>query len=65
YSTCTIDPDENETIVDEFLKKHSGFSIVDIAKIAPAQFLWNRNTLRTFPHQHGIDGSYAVLIQKK
>jgi len=65
YSTCTIDPDENEAIVEEFLKNHSGFISVDLTDIAPTSFLWDKYTLRTFPQRHGIDGSYAVLLQKK
>lgn len=65
YSTCTIDPDENETIVDEFLKNHADFTSLDLTDNVPTTFLWNKHTVRTFPQRHCIDGSFAVLLQKK
>ncbi|MGH1361936.1 MAG: 16S rRNA (cytosine(967)-C(5))-methyltransferase RsmB [Calditrichia bacterium] len=65
YSTCTIDPDENERVVEQFLANHSQFTATPVSDFPAEIFVWDNYTLRTFPHRHNIDGSYAVRLQKK
>ncbi len=34
YSTCTINPDENENLIERFTKKNKNFKIVDMSEIS-------------------------------
>ncbi|MEZ4747173.1 MAG: 16S rRNA (cytosine(967)-C(5))-methyltransferase RsmB [Calditrichia bacterium] len=65
YSTCTIEKRENEDTVDEFLAAHPEFVKEDLRKDVPQHYLWDRYSVRTFPHRHQTDGSFAVRLRKK
>jgi 16S rRNA (cytosine967-C5)-methyltransferase len=65
YSTCTIEPRENEDSVAEFLDKHPEFVKDDITQFVPSVYCWSKNVVRTFPHKHKMDGSFAVRLIKK
>ncbi|RMG66339.1 MAG: 16S rRNA (cytosine(967)-C(5))-methyltransferase RsmB [Calditrichaeota bacterium] len=65
YSTCTIDPQENEQVVQQFLETHPEFVSEELSGELPAQYLWSKCFVRTFPHRHKMDGSFAVRLYKK
>lgn len=50
YSTCTINKNENEKIIKEFLRKHKNFTVVE-----EKQFM---------PHLDGTDGFYVCKMEK-
>ena len=64
YSTCSIDPAENEEVIRLFLDKHKNeFTIVE----PPNKFkdlTFDNKFIRTFPHSHKMDGSFAVILKK-
>jgi len=63
YSTCTIDPAENEEVVQKFLKNQGGrFEIAPPAKKLP-DFISEGKYIRTFPHIHKMDGSFAARVK--
>ncbi|MBD3348415.1 MAG: hypothetical protein GF400_04370, partial [Candidatus Eisenbacteria bacterium] len=64
YSTCTLEPEENEHVVERFLKKRPDFTIEDPQPFVPSMFTDGR-FVRTLPHRHGIDGAFAVRFAKK
>ena len=64
YSTCTIDPEENEQVVKTFIKENSGFQLESLNNFIPEQYLKDKYYVQTFPHKHGIDGSFAARIRK-
>ncbi len=64
YSTCTIEPAENEEVIKEFLSRQNGrFEIVTPPKFLET-FIVESRYIRTFPHQHGMEGSFAVKLLK-
>jgi 16S rRNA (cytosine967-C5)-methyltransferase len=65
YSTCTIEPRENEDSVAEFLDKHPDFVRDEVTQLVPPAYCWSKNVVRTFPHKHKMDGSFAVRLVKK
>jgi 16S rRNA (cytosine967-C5)-methyltransferase len=64
YSTCTIDPDENEQVIKEFLGKNSGFHLEEPENNIPKQYLSEKYFVRTFPHRHNLDGTFAARLRK-
>jgi 16S rRNA (cytosine967-C5)-methyltransferase len=64
YSTCTIDPSENEMVVDEFLKKQEDNFRIIMPPSPLKPFTTENGYIRTFPHIHEMEGSFAVKMQK-
>lgn len=64
YSTCTIEPEENFNVIKKFLEQHSEFSIDHASKYLPPAIVHADGYVETFPHRHGIDGSFAVRMIK-
>jgi len=66
YSTCTIEREENETIIEQFVKQHPEFTLEHAAHASiPQQFITKDGFIRTFPHLHGMDGSFAARLTKR
>ncbi|MBR5742529.1 MAG: 16S rRNA (cytosine(967)-C(5))-methyltransferase RsmB [Clostridia bacterium] len=63
YSTCTVNPEENEKVVDRFLSGKPGFEREDGPLPAPYA---TRNGERTLlPFRDGTDGFYYCRIARK
>ena len=68
YTVCSIEPEENETVVDNFLKAHPSFVIDDdvrrlFSKLS--SMTDKKGFFRTLPHVHRMDGFFAVRLRKK
>jgi len=67
YAVCSIEPEENEGVVRDFLDKHSEFVIEKDATGLPikANHLIDQNGfLRTFSHLHYMDGFFSVCLKR-
>ncbi len=64
YCTCTIEPEENEGVVREFLKLHPGFELESLEGTIDSRYLRDKYFVETFPHKHGMDGSFAARLRK-
>jgi len=66
YATCSILPEENEQIVEAFLKAHPDFALVNCAEALAQQHvtLDTGKYLRLYPHLHGTDGFFAAVMEK-
>ncbi len=51
YSTCSLEPEENEDLVTRWIAQNPGFRLVKTGK--------------AFPPDSGTDGAFAALIRKK
>ena len=65
YSTCTIEPEENIGVVEQFLSNHPEFSIESAAQFVPSELVNERGCVETLPHKHKMDGSFAVRMRKR
>jgi 16S rRNA (cytosine967-C5)-methyltransferase len=66
YSTCTLTDEENDAVVAWFLSQAPGFRRADVARL-PATLrplLDAEAALRTWPHRHGMDGFFAVRLER-
>lgn len=49
YSTCSVEPDENEAVIATFLESHKDFQL--------------QKTTRTWPHREGTDGFFIASFR--
>lgn len=67
YAVCSLEPEENEAVINEFLKKNTHFQIFKNFKDLPINiqpFIDQSGFIRTLPHIHGMDGFFSVCLQK-
>ncbi len=62
YSTCTINPMENEGVTDAFLASHPDFAPLDFTV---GNLVSNEGHLTLYPHIHGTDGFYIALLKRR
>jgi 16S rRNA (cytosine967-C5)-methyltransferase len=64
YSTCSLEPEENDQPVDLFLSTHPQFTLEPPPEgTVPADVLDN-GRLRILPHRHGTDGAFAARLRR-
>lgn len=64
YSTCTVMPEENEQVIAKFLEKRTDFRLSDSQLIIDSDVLDQNGFVRTLPHVHKMDGSFACRLEK-
>ncbi len=64
YSTCTIEPEENEMQVKKFLARHGSFELVHPGELLPADVVSAKGFLATFPPKHKMDGVFGALLKR-
>lgn len=66
YATCSILNDENEAIVEVFLKTHVDFSLVPANQVLTQHNIAidTGDYLRLLPHLHQTDGFFAAVFEK-
>lgn len=64
YATCSLLPEENQEVVENFLSDHPRFSLENCAKIFLQQQIPidTGEFLQLLPHQHGTDGFFAASL---
>jgi len=61
YATCSLEPEENEQVVERFLTGHLEFRRA-ATDATPAELLTPAGDFQSLPQRHGIDGAYAARL---
>jgi 16S rRNA (cytosine967-C5)-methyltransferase len=64
YSTCSLEPEENEVQTDAFLARHPEFTSEPAAGGVDGALLDDAGRLAVLPHRHGFDGAFAVRMRR-
>ena len=65
YSTCTILKEENQEVIETFLKRHSDFERIDVLVDPVLQSSIEDKMLTLYPHQFDTDGFFICCLRKK
>ena len=67
YAACTISKEENEGVVERFLKENDGVVLENLRRRIPGwgtDLVDDNGFFKTFPHTHGMEGFFAALFKK-
>jgi 16S rRNA (cytosine967-C5)-methyltransferase len=64
YSTCSLEPEENEELVDRFLDERRDFRIDPDPTAVDGGLLDEQGRLVVLPQSTGTDGSFAVRMRR-
>jgi 16S rRNA (cytosine967-C5)-methyltransferase len=64
YSTCSVEREENETVVEAFLNSNPDFKQIE-AMPAPNALLLASGAARTWPHRNDADGFFVAALEKQ
>lgn len=62
YCTCSLETEENEVVVEEFLKSHREFGI-ERPEFAE-RFITSEGFVRIFPHRDRMDGFFLARLKR-
>ncbi len=69
YSTCTVEPDENERVIAKFLEQHAPHFVPDreLPSLVPESLHPNidreTGSVRILPHHYGSDGFFIARLR--
>ncbi len=64
YSTCTIEPSENQDQVASFLQRHSDFKREAAPATFPYEWITEDGDYLSLPFASGMDGAYAARLRR-
>ncbi len=66
YATCTLNPLENEGVIQLFLNCHPNWQIEPPVANSPAfAFTTSEGFVKVLPHRHSMDGFFMVRLRKE
>jgi 16S rRNA (cytosine967-C5)-methyltransferase len=68
YATCSVLPEENDAVVDAFLRAHGNFEAVPVKEILGrerALTMGDGERVRLVPHVHDTDGFFAAVMRRR
>lgn len=68
YVTCSTEPEENQEVVQTFLRQHPDFQLEDIAEALPPparSFVHDGVWFQTWPGAEGLDGFFGARLRRR
>jgi 16S rRNA (cytosine967-C5)-methyltransferase len=65
YSTCTISQEENNEVIEDFIRHHQDFYQIPPPLTINSSIIDGRKYFRTYPHRHNMDGFFGTVLVKK
>lgn len=65
YATCSLEPEENTAVVEDFLSRHPEFTRAPRQSAVPAELLTAAGDFQSLPQRHGVDGAYAARLVRR
>jgi 16S rRNA (cytosine967-C5)-methyltransferase len=66
YSTCTLFPEENESVVEAFLAENPAMKRTPITQLPDGlrALIGADGNMRTLPHLHDTDGFFSARMER-
>lgn len=64
YSTCSLEHEENDDVVNQFLAEDDAFVLEPPAAGVVPDVVLDKGFLRVLPHEHGVDGAFAARLRR-
>ena len=64
YSTCSLEPEENDAQIESFLADHPEFTLEPPPAGAVPPSALDAGRLRVLPQRHGTDGAFAARMRR-
>lgn len=64
YSTCSLEREENDAVVNEFLADDDSFVLEPPAAGVVPESVIDHGFLRVLPQSHGVDGAFAARLRR-
>ena len=64
YSTCSLEPEENDEQIESFLSEHPDWSLEPPPDGAVPDAVLDAGRLRVLPQRHGADGAFAARLRR-
>ena len=65
YATCTLNPLENEQVIQSFLSSHPHWSIEVPSSFRESYFATSEGWFKIFPQKYNMDGFFLVRLKKQ
>jgi 16S rRNA (cytosine967-C5)-methyltransferase len=64
YSTCSLEPEENDAQIESFLADDSDWSLEPPPSGTVPEMVLDAGRLRVLPQRHGADGAFAARLRR-
>jgi 16S rRNA (cytosine967-C5)-methyltransferase len=65
YATCSLEPEENDEQVEQFLRDERAFALEPPGAGTVAATVLDAGRLRVLPQRHGVDGAFAARLRRR